>query len=69
MLHYEKDKQSHRIKMFCYLFGGTLAWEPIVAYICPWLNGVSIPCMASMHAPMPVSLPRLRKVTHLSAGN
>lgn len=55
MLHFEKDKQQQRVKMFCYLFCGTLLWEPIVAYIAPWLNGISLPCIASMHAPMPVS--------------
>lgn len=48
MLHHEKEKNSNRVKWFWILFGVTFAWEPIVAYIAPWLNGVSVFCLASM---------------------
>lgn len=54
MLHYEE--KGHRARHFCYFFGATIIWEPIAAYICPWLNGMSIFCLASMKAPM-----RIRK--------
>lgn len=50
MLHYEA--KGNRIRNFGLLFAGTCLWEPIVAYICPWLNGVSVFCLASMGAPM-----------------
>lgn len=54
MLHYEE--QGNRPRSFLYFFLGTCLWEPIVAYICLWLNGISIFCLASMNAPM-----RIRK--------
>lgn len=56
MLHHEKGKDQQRVKMFCILFGTTFCYEPIAAYIAPWLNGVSVFCLASMGAPM-----RIRK--------
>lgn len=55
MLHQEKAEERKRLKIFCWLFAGTFCWEPIVAYIAPWLNGISLPCLASMGAPMKVS--------------
>lgn len=55
MLHHERGKDRKRIKAFSILFGVTFLWEPIVAYIAPMLNGVSVFCIASMGAPMRVS--------------
>ncbi|CAO1616253.1 unnamed protein product [Parajaminaea phylloscopi] len=52
MLHYEE--KGNRVRNFMIFFAATVVWEPIVSYICPWLNGISIFCLASMKAPMRV---------------
>lgn len=54
MLHHEA--RGNRVRNFSLCFVATCIWEPVAAYIAPWLNGVSIPCIASMNAPM-----RIRK--------
>ncbi|KAK7225211.1 hypothetical protein V2G26_013214 [Clonostachys chloroleuca] len=46
-----KGANRDRLRMFGFTSIGMLIWEPIASYIWPWLNGISIPCLASMHAP------------------
>nr|XP_031859812.1 uncharacterized protein CI109_004660 [Kwoniella shandongensis]KAA5526884.1 hypothetical protein CI109_004660 [Kwoniella shandongensis] len=49
-LHWEDAKSSIQLRHFWYAFIGMTLYEFIPAYIFPWLNSVSIPCLASMHA-------------------
>ncbi|ODN96491.1 hypothetical protein L198_04205 [Cryptococcus wingfieldii CBS 7118] len=41
---------SKPMRYFWYASGGMLAYQPFPAYIIPWLNSVSVPCLASMKA-------------------
>jgi hypothetical protein len=36
--------------VFWYCLGAMFIYEFLPAYVWPWLNSVSIPCLASMHA-------------------
>lgn len=49
-MHWQEVKNSKPLRYFWYAFGGMFAFEWFPAYIWPWLNSVSIPCLASMHA-------------------
>ena len=49
-LHWENLKNSKPLRYFWYAFAGMSIYEIFPAYIFPWLNSVSIPCLASMHA-------------------
>lgn len=49
-LHWEEVKNSKPLRYFWYAFGGMFTYEWFPAYIWPWLNSISIPCLASMHA-------------------
>lgn len=49
-LHWQDLKHSRPLRVFWYSFGGMFAWEFLPAYIWPWLNSISIPCLAAMHA-------------------
>ena len=49
-LHWQDLKSSKPLRFFWYAFGGMFAYEFFPAYIFPWLNSVSIPCLAAMHA-------------------
>uniref|UniRef100_A0A093UYW4 Oligopeptide transporter 2 n=2 Tax=Talaromyces marneffei PM1 TaxID=1077442 RepID=A0A093UYW4_TALMA len=49
-LHWQEVKNSKPLRYFWYAFTGMFAFEWFPAYIWPWLNSVSIPCLASMHA-------------------
>lgn len=49
-LHWQQVKNSKPLRYFWYAFGGMFAYEWFPAYVWPWLNSVSIPCLASMHA-------------------
>ncbi|KAI1858146.1 hypothetical protein JX265_010814 [Neoarthrinium moseri] len=49
-LHWQDVKNSKPLRFFWYSFIGMFAYEWLPAYIWPWLNSVSIPCLASMHA-------------------
>ncbi|ODN75285.1 hypothetical protein L202_06468 [Cryptococcus amylolentus CBS 6039] len=49
-LHWDSVKDSKPMRYFWYAFGGMLAYQPFPAYIIPWLNSVSVPCLASMKA-------------------
>ncbi|KAI8263477.1 Oligopeptide transporter 5 [Colletotrichum sp. SAR 10_77] len=52
-----KGNNRERLRMFGFTSIGMFIWEPIASYIWPWLNGISIPCLASMN-----SAPPTRKV-------
>lgn len=49
-LHWQDVKNSKPLRVFWYSFVGMSAYEFFPAYIFPWLNSVSIPCLAAMHA-------------------
>jgi len=49
-LHWEDFRSSKRIRYFWYSFGGMALYQILPAYIMPWLNSVSIPCLASQKA-------------------
>lgn len=42
-----------RLHMFGVTSIAMFIWEPFASYIWPWLNGISIPCLASMNAATP----------------
>lgn len=52
-----KGSNKDRLRVFGLTSIGMFIWEPIASYIWPWLNGISIPCLASMHA-----VPSTRKI-------
>ncbi|KAK4155839.1 OPT oligopeptide transporter protein-domain-containing protein [Chaetomidium leptoderma] len=49
-LHWQDVKDSKPLRWFWYSFVGMFFYEFFPAYIWPWLNAVSIPCLAAMHA-------------------
>ncbi|WRT67495.1 uncharacterized protein IL334_004467 [Kwoniella shivajii] len=49
-LHWDHVQDSKPLRVFSYSFTGMFIYEFFPAYIFPWLNSVSIPCLASMHA-------------------
>ncbi|PYH90969.1 OPT oligopeptide transporter [Aspergillus ellipticus CBS 707.79] len=49
-LHWNEVKNSKPLRYFWYAFTGMSLYEIIPAYIFPWLNSVSIPCLASQKA-------------------
>ncbi|KAK3685233.1 OPT oligopeptide transporter [Podospora appendiculata] len=49
-LHWQNLKDSKPLRWFWYSFLGMSFYEFFPAYIFPWLNSVSIPCLAAMHA-------------------
>ena len=49
-LHWDTVRDSKPLRWFWYAFGAMFLYEFLPAYIWPWLNSVSIPCLASMHA-------------------
>ncbi|CAL5867017.1 uncharacterized protein PFLUO_LOCUS1229 [Penicillium psychrofluorescens] len=49
-LHWQEVKNSKPLRYFWYAFTGMSMYEIIPAYIFPWLNSVSIPCLASQKA-------------------
>ena len=49
-LHWQDLKHSKPLRFFWYAFTGMFFYEFFPAYIWPWLNSVSIPCLAAMHA-------------------
>ncbi|PNH30380.1 hypothetical protein BJF96_g6426 [Verticillium dahliae] len=52
--HRESEGSNHqRLKMFSLTSIAMFIWEPFASYIWPWLNGISIPCLASMNATPP----------------
>ncbi|KAJ5822830.1 Oligopeptide transporter OPT superfamily [Penicillium robsamsonii] len=49
-LHWQTVKNSKPLRYFWYAFSGMALYETIPAYIFPWLNSVSIPCLAAQKA-------------------
>ncbi|KAJ5762483.1 uncharacterized protein N7511_005865 [Penicillium nucicola] len=49
-LHWQQVKNSKPLRYFWYAFTGMAVYETIPAYIFPWLNSVSIPCLAAQKA-------------------
>ncbi|WOO82729.1 Oligopeptide transporter 5 [Vanrija pseudolonga] len=49
-LHWDKFKSSKPLRYFWYAFGSMTVYEFFPAYIFPWLNSISVPCLASMNA-------------------
>jgi hypothetical protein len=49
-LHWQDLKTSKPLRYFWYAFTGMFFYEFFPAYIFPWLNAISIPCLAAMHA-------------------
>ncbi|KAI9172645.1 opt oligopeptide transporter [Paramyrothecium foliicola] len=49
-LHWQDVKDSKPLRYFWYSFTGMSIYEFFPAYIWPWLNSVSIPCLAAMKA-------------------
>jgi hypothetical protein len=49
-LHWQNVKDSKPMRWFWYSFVGMFGYEFLPAYIFPWLNSVSIPCLAASHA-------------------
>ncbi|OHF00079.1 OPT oligopeptide transporter [Colletotrichum orchidophilum] len=48
-LHWQDLKNSKPLRWFWYSFAGMFVYEFFPAYIFPWLNSVSIPCLAAMN--------------------
>lgn len=49
-LHWEDLRSSKRLRLFWYAFGGMATYQVFPAYVMPWLNSVSVPCLASSKA-------------------
>jgi hypothetical protein len=49
-LHWQSVKDNKPIRWFWIAFSCMFAYEFFPAYIFPWLNSVSIPCLAAMNA-------------------
>jgi len=49
-LHWSDLRTSKRLRWFWYAFGFMSIYQIIPGYMFPWLNSVSIPCLAGMHA-------------------
>jgi OPT family oligopeptide transporter len=49
-LHWQEIKSSKPLRYFWYAFTGMFLYEFFPAYMFPWLNSVSVPCLASMKA-------------------
>ncbi|KAK2029753.1 OPT oligopeptide transporter [Colletotrichum zoysiae] len=49
-LHWQDLKNSKPLRWFWYSFVAMFIYEFFPAYIFPWLNSVSIPCLAAMNA-------------------
>ncbi|KAH7073877.1 OPT oligopeptide transporter protein-domain-containing protein [Paraphoma chrysanthemicola] len=49
-LHWQSVKDSKPLRWFWIAFTGMFVYEFFPAYIFPWLNSISIPCLAAMHA-------------------
>ncbi|KAI9742756.1 MAG: hypothetical protein M1818_003485 [Claussenomyces sp. TS43310] len=49
-LHWQDLKNSKPLRFFWYSFGGMFFYEFFPAYMFPFLNSFSVPCLAAMHA-------------------
>jgi hypothetical protein len=50
-LHFDVKENPRRVKIFSWSLLTAMIYEVIPAYMMPWLNGLSIPCLASIGAP------------------
>ncbi|KAI0053806.1 oligopeptide transporter [Auriscalpium vulgare] len=50
-LHFDSTANKQRTRLFWIAFAAMFVWEVIPSYIFPLLNGFSIFCLASQHAP------------------
>ncbi|KZF24856.1 peptide transporter MTD1 [Xylona heveae TC161] len=50
-LHFDKHANRRRLIKFGWALGLSALWEIFPAYIMTWFSGISIFCLASMHAP------------------
>ncbi|KAJ5918753.1 OPT superfamily oligopeptide transporter [Penicillium verhagenii] len=46
-LHWQEVRNSRPLRLFWYAFAGMGAYEIFPAWVFPWLNSVSIPCLAA----------------------
>jgi hypothetical protein len=63
-LHWE-SLSSKKLRYFWLSFGGMFLYQSFPAYIFPWLNSVSIPCLASQNA----TADKARLLTNLFGGS
>ncbi|KAJ6000217.1 hypothetical protein N7481_000626 [Penicillium waksmanii] len=49
-LHWQQVKDSKPLRYFWYAFAGMSVYEIFPAYVFPWLNSISIPCLAAQKA-------------------
>ncbi|CAG8167631.1 unnamed protein product [Penicillium salamii] len=49
-LHWDRYQDSRQLRYFWYTLGGMAIYQVIPGYMFPWLNAVSIPCLASQNA-------------------
>lgn len=49
-LHFDPGANKDRLSKFGWAFGLSAVWEIFPAYIIPWFGGISIFCLASIHA-------------------
>jgi hypothetical protein len=49
-LHWQEVQNSKPLRYFWYAFVSMFLYEFFPAYIFPWLNSVSVPCLAAMKA-------------------
>ncbi|KAF7558226.1 hypothetical protein G7Z17_g96 [Cylindrodendrum hubeiense] len=50
-LHFDKSANRERVKKFGWVLGFAAVWEIFPAYVVTWFGGISVFCLASMHAP------------------
>lgn len=50
-LHFQEKGNNKKMRVFGYFFSGMSVYEVIASYIFPTLNGISIPCLASIGSP------------------
>ncbi|KAJ4007720.1 hypothetical protein NW752_010389 [Fusarium irregulare] len=63
-LHWQEVKDSKPLRYFWYSFTGMSLYEFFPAYIFPWLNSVSVPCLAAMKA----TGNKAKHLTHIFGG-
>lgn len=49
-LHWQEVKNSKPLRWFWYSYAGMCVYEWFPAYMFPWLNSVSVPCLAASKA-------------------
>ncbi|KZV61284.1 OPT superfamily oligopeptide transporter [Peniophora sp. CONT] len=67
-LHYDKEKNKKRLRLFWIAFGGMFVYEIFPSYIFPLLNGFSIICLATQKT-KPSTLDTITNIFGGSDGN